>query len=193
MFCFIPITRPLSSAQGYRCRSGLWLFLFFSFLITFSLSHPSTVSLFYLKSRPYPFHTSYFLKGRTLSPAPHLTKLVSVSYQLPFFHPRLSQCITTPSLLFTFFFKSKKDDIFNGLSATQNSTILSFTKKICSVKRTDNTKRVFLYVCMSTRNWKWHWLDVGSFFSACCSSASVHGRALSLSAVAFIMTAHLLL
>lgn len=145
MFCFILIIPPLSSAQGHRCRSGLWAFFSISYHFL-SLSHPSIVSLFYLKCSPYPFHTSYFLKGRTLSPAPHVTKLVSVSYQLPFFHPRLSQCITTPSLLFSYFFKSKKDDIFNGLSATQNSTILSFTQKYAVWKEQITPKEFF---CLS--------------------------------------------
>lgn len=99
--------------------------------LSLSLSHPPTVSLFHLKSRPYPFQTSYFLKGRTLSSAPYLTKLMSVSYQLPFFYPRLSQCITTPMFaLLVLFQKNKKDVIFHGY-------------------RTDNTQRDV--VCKSER------------------------------------------
>ncbi len=84
-------------------RWNIFSMPYHSLSLSLSLSYPPTVSLFHLKSRPYPFQTSYFLKGKTLSSTPYLTKLMSVSYQLPFFHPRLSLCITIPSLLFTFF------------------------------------------------------------------------------------------
>lgn len=102
-FCFLIIPR----CHQLRVTDVAQAFgTFFPCLIAFSLSCPPTVSLFHLKSRPYPFHTSYFLKGRTLSSAPYLTKLVSVSYRLPFFHPRLSQCITTPRFALLILFQN---------------------------------------------------------------------------------------
>lgn len=132
---FFLITLPLSSALGYRCRSGFWNI--------FSMSYrPPTVSLFHLKSRPYPFQTSSFLKGRTLSSAPYLTKLMSVSYQLPFFHPRLSQCITTPMFaLLILFQKIKKMEFSMDTEQITPSVTLSV-----------NLKEFFPLVCMSMRN-----------------------------------------
>lgn len=65
---FFLIIPPLSSAQGYGCHSGFWNIFLEPYRF---LSRPPSVSLFHLKSRPYPFQTSYFLRGKTLSSAPH--------------------------------------------------------------------------------------------------------------------------
>lgn len=166
LFCFVSFCfsdyPPLSSAQGYRCHAGFWSIFSMSYRFL-SLSCPPTVSLS-LSFEEQALSISHILfsqgKDIVLCPSPNQTRVCFLS--VTFLSPKVITMHHNPKVCSSHSFsKLKKMKFSMDCQLLKMAPFCpshpTHTHK-SSVKRTDNTQRVFLSVCMSTRNWKWHWL-----------------------------------
>lgn len=121
---FFLIIPPLSSAQGYGCHSGFWNIFLEPYRF---LSRPPSLCLsLSFEEQTLSISDILFSQGKDIVLCPAPTKLMSVSYQPPFFHTRLSRCITTP--MFPLSHSISKKHFFLESTLTHYCNILPFTK-----------------------------------------------------------------
>lgn len=146
MFCFILIIPPLSSAQGYRCCSGLLNFFSISYhFLSLSLTSPLSLSFIWRAGLIHFTHLIFSREGHCPLPHTKPNSCLSLISYLSFtqgYH-NASQPPVCSSHSFSIL---KKMTFSMDCQLLKTAPFCPSPKKICSVKRTDNTKRVF---CLS--------------------------------------------
>lgn len=122
-FTFFPDYPPTVISSGLRM--SLRLLEHFPRVLSLSLSPSLCLSLSF-EEQTLSISDILFSQGKDIVLCPAPTKLMSVSYQPPFFHSRLSRCITTPRFPLLVLFQKR---IFHESSLAQYCNILSFTQK----------------------------------------------------------------